>query len=444
MLSIFTVSLIFLCLFLEGLYSGGEIAFVSSDKNHIIPKVRSGSRSARLALKLLEAPEWFLATTLTGTNLCIVTSTTLTTGLFISMFGASQGEIISLFVMIPTLLIMIVSRSLFQQHAETMSMKLSHFIWFSSLFFFPVVYLIAKISRGTVSMSVGEKGYAYSYVTKDGLKYILEEQATSSDILSTEKNMVRNIIDFSDITVSRIMVPLSTMTSLPVSATLKEAAELAAEKKYLRIPVYRDQIFNVIGILHYFDLLEALHGHVSKLPSLSKDETIESCLKPVVFYIPETKHAKDLLVELLIRGERMAIVVDEYGGAVGIVTIEDILEEIVGEIEDEYDSGEKMFKKIGPGKYLFNAKISIERIKQLIPLDIQEGDYETLGGFLLYRMGKIPQRRDTIRHDNILFVIEDADAKSIKEVLIEFPADIDSDVGNKQITPNHKINGSGE
>ena len=103
-----------------------------------------------------------------------------------------------------------------------------------------------------------------------------------------------------------------------------------------------------------------------------------------------------------------------------------------------------MFKKIGPGKYLFNAKISIERIKQLIPLDIQEGDYETLGGFLLYRMGKIPQRRDTIRHDNILFVIEDADAKSIKEVLIEFPADIDSDVGNKQITPNHKINGSGE
>lgn len=153
-------------------------------------------------------------------------------------------------------------------------------------------------------------------------------------------------------------------------------------------------------------------------------------MKPVVFYVPETKIVKDLLIELHVRGERMAVVVDEYGGAVGIVTLEDILEEIVGEIDDEYDTGERMHKRIGSGKYLFNAKISIEKVKQLIPLELPQGDYETLGGFLLYKMGKIPKRKDTLRYGNILFVIEDADVKSIKEVLIELPGDVDNRNGN--------------
>ena len=421
---------IVLCLCLEGLYSGGEIAFISSDINRIRYKAKKGSRSARLALKLLESPEWFLATTLTGTNVSIVTSTTLATALFITMLGTARGEMASMLVMVPTLLLMIVSRSLFRQYAETMAIKLAYFVWYSSFLFFPVVYLIAKLSRGTLKISTGEAGHPYSYVTKNGLKYILEKQGVNTDILSVEKDMVRNIIDFSDVTVGRIMVPLSKMISLPVTATLQEATKLAAEKNYLRIPVYRDQIFNIIGILHYFDLLEKLREQAVNRSNVSENETIACCLKPVVFYVPETKIAKDLLIELHVRGERMAVVVDEYGGAVGIVTVEDILEEVVGEIDDEYDKGEKLYKKIGPGKYLFNAQMHIDKVKQVTAVEIPEGDYETLGGFLLYEMGKIPKRRDVLRHGNILFVIEDADAKSIKEVLIELPFDVDMDVGN--------------
>ena len=119
----------------------------------------------------------------------------------------------------------------------------------------------------------------------------------------------------------------------------------------------------------------------------------------------------------------MAVVVDEYGGAVGIVTIEDILEEIVGEIDDEY--GEKLYKKIGAGRYLFNAQIGVEQIKHLMPLDIPKGDYETLGGFLLYKMGKIPKSKETFRYGDTLFVIEDADMKAIREVLIVLPPGMD-------------------
>lgn len=417
-----TIILILMCLCLESLYSGGEIAFISSDIHRIRNKAKAGLRSAGLALKLLESPEWFLATTLTGTNLFIVTSTTLTTSLCLSLFGTSQGELISMLVMFPILLVMIVSRSVFQEHSEMLAMKLSRFIWFSSLLFYPVVYLIAKISKGTVRMSAGEAGRSYSFVTKDGLKYILEEHGEDSDILSTERDMVKNIIDFSDVTVSDIMVPLSAMMTLPVTATLREAVQVASGKRFLRIPVYRDQVFNIIGILHFFDLLEATQQHTLRPAVCPEEETVESFIKPVAFYVPETKPAKELLMELQIRAERMAVVVDEYGGAVGIVTMEDILEEIVGEIEDEYDSGEKVYKKIDSRRYLFHAQTHIDKIQQLIAVDIPDGDYETLGGFLLYKMGKIPRRKETLKHGETLFVIEDADAKSIKEVLIILPA----------------------
>jgi CBS domain containing-hemolysin-like protein len=428
--NIVTLAVIVVCLCLEGLYSGGEIAFISSDIHRIRSRAQKGSRSAQRALKLLETPEWFLATTLTGTNVSIVTSTTMATVLFITMLGTARGEMVSLLIIVPTLLLMIVSRSLFQQHAETMAIKLAHFIWYSSFLLFPAVYVIAKLSRGTLKISGGEAGRPYSYVTKNGLKYILAKQGTDTDILRVEKDMVRNIIDFSDVMVGRIMVPLSKMVSLPVTATLQDAEKLAAIKNFLRIPVYRDQVFNIIGILHYFDLLEMLRTEIANQSHGAANKTIECCMKPVVFYVPETKIVKDLLIELHVRGERMAVVVDEYGGAVGIVTLEDILEEIVGEMDDEYDTGERMHKRIGSGKYLFNAKISIEKVKQLIPLELPQGDYETLGGFLLYKMGKIPKRKDTLRYGNILFVIEDADVKSIKEVLIELPGDVENRTGN--------------
>jgi magnesium and cobalt exporter, CNNM family len=431
----YSILMILSCICFEGLFSGGEIAFVASDVNKLKQKVNMGSRSAKIALRLLEKPDWFLSTTLSGTGLSVVTSTSIATGLFISLFGLAKGPILAVAVMIPTLLIMgeIIPKSIFQQHAEFVAMRLSWFIWISSWLLFPIVFIVSAISRGAIRISTGEKDLvSSSYITKDGLKYILRQRSEESDILGTEREMIRNIIDFFEVTADKIMVPLSAMTSLPVTATLGEAAKLASEKGYLRIPVYRDQILNIIGILHYFDLLEALHGQASNRPSLlGAHETIESHIKPMVYYIPATKLAKELLVELLIRGERMAVVVDEYGGALGIVTIEDILEEVVGEIDDEYGSGEKMYKKIGAGKYLVNAKISVGRINQLLSLDIPDGDYETLGGFLLWKMEKIPKRRDALKHGNNLFIVEDADARSIKEVLIEMPIDIDISEGEK-------------
>jgi len=426
------VAIIVICFILEALYSGGEIALISSDINKIRFFAGRGSFSARQALKLMERPEWFISTTIIGTNLAIITSSTLATGLFISFFGPVHGEQISLLIVFPTLFFMILYRSIFQHHAETMAMKIAVFIRVSSVIFYPAAFIISVISKWTVRFLTGRKVSDASYITKDGLKYILGAKTQGSDILKTEREMVNRVFDFSEITVDEIMIPISALTALSTATKIDDAALIVAGKKYLRIPVYQDQIFNIVGILHYFDLLKALYKQKEKTSSAEADETIEALLQTEVLYVPETKNAKDLLVEMQKRNEHMAVVVDEYGGAVGIVTIEDIGEEIIGNIDDEYTVGEKLYKKMAPNKYLINGRMGIDDLDQLLSTKLPKGNYETLGGFLMHKLGKVPQRKEKVDYGGIKFIIENADQKSIKEVLVILPDRLDVELKRKQ------------
>jgi putative hemolysin len=427
--NLLTIVIIILILCLEGLFSGGEIALVAADIHKIRNKAKTGSRSALMTMKLMEKPEWFLSTTLTGTNLCVVTNTAIVTSLFISVLGAGRGEIVSVCVMIPLLLIMgeIVPKSIFQQHAEAIALRLSWFIWVASLVFYPIVFVISRISRGALyAFSEEQRTYYLPYITKAGLEFVLQRKADNGDIRTSEMKMIQRIFDFSESTAEQIMVPLSNITAFSTETTLREAALIISERGYSRIPVYRDRVYNIIGIVRSFDLLEVLYGDTPKSISVSENDSVETCVRKEVLYVPETKPTDELLFELQRRGEHMAVVVDEYGGAVGVVTIEDILEEIVGEIDDEYsDNGRKLYRKVGPGKYLLDAQIKIDYVREIIPFEIPEGDYETLGGYLLHKMERIPQRNESYRQGDILFIIEDADMKSIKEVLVVLPENVD-------------------
>ena len=418
---------ILILLFLEGLFSGGELSLVACDINIMRRKAQQGSRSAAMALKLMEKPEWFLATTLTGTNLCEVSNTALTTALFISMFGAERGELLGIVIMVPLILIAgeVIPKSIFQQNADRLAPKISWFLWTASWILYPVVFVLSRISRRVLSAFSGSKDLTYaSYITKDGLESLLRE-GKSGDIMKSEKDMIQRIFDFSDSTAGQIMVPLSNVTVLSIHATISEATPIIVGKGYSQVPVYSDQTFNIVGILYSFDILEALHKKDQE-PLSPEEDRVEKYTKKNVLYIPETKLAKELFFELQNRGEHMAVIVDEYGGAVGIVTIEDILEEIVGEIEDEYHSdGAELYRKVGPGRYIFDAQAKIDTVRGLLPVAIPPGDYETLGGFLLYKMGKIPKRKDIFKHGTVTFVIEDADMKLIREVLVVLPPGMD-------------------
>ncbi len=413
------IAVIMLCLVLEALYSGGEVALFSSDINKIKYHARRGSSGARQAVTLKEHPEWFISTALIGTNLSIIAASTLATGLLIQYFGAKQGEQIAFLIMLPTLFIIIIIRSIFQHYADFMAIRVAHFIRLSSYVFYPLAYSVAAISRGAVNLSSDPKIRQHSYITKEGLKYILGEKTEGGDILTTEKEMVSRVFDFSELTAEKIMVPISALTALPQQMNLNEAARVVAAKKYMRIPVYSDTAYNIVGILHYFDLLDALLNQQS--PEAKNDATVASCMRKDVFYVPETKKAGPLLMDMQRRREQMAVVVDEYGGAVGIVTMEDIGEEIVGSIDEEYNKGEKLYKKTAPGRYLVNGRMKIEDLNQVLLTRLPEGNYETLGGFLIAQAGRIPLRRERLEFGGMIFVVEVSDQKAVREVLLITP-----------------------
>jgi CBS domain containing-hemolysin-like protein len=332
--------------------------------------------------------------------------------------------------MLPTLFIMVIVRSIFQHHAETMAIKVAYFIRLSSIIFYPVAYIVAGISRETVRFSTGRRVQA-TYITKEGLKFILRAKTKGSDILKTEREMVSRVFDFSELTADKIMVPISALTVLPAAMKISEAAVVVAGKKYMRIPVYQDTVYNIVGILHYFDLLENIFKNKDVPANDTAAVTISSCMQVEVFYVPETKKVSELLIDLRRRHEHMAVVVDEYGGAVGIVTIEDIGEEIVGSIDDEYSTGGKLFKKISPGRYLINGRLEMDNLEQLLETKFPEGNYETLGGFLMQKLGRIPRRRERVDYSGITFIIENADQKSIKEVLVILPTQLDRELPGK-------------
>lgn len=413
------VAAVLFCLMLEMLYSGGEVALFASDINKLKNRAHQGSKAANQAVELKEKPEWFISTALVGTNLAIIIASTLITGLMISFFGQARGEQIAFLIMIPTLFLMIIARSVFLYYAETMAVRVAYFIRFSSIIFYPIAFVIAAVSRSTVHLSSDSRSGQTSHITKEGLKYILGEKTKGGDILTREKEMVSRVFDFSELTAMKIMVPVSALTALPASMKISEAIGVVADKKYMRIPVYEDTVYNIVGILHYFDLFEMLLKDRQKGEGVG-EATVASCMRKDVFYVPETKKVSELLAAMQKKDEQMAVVVDEYGGATGVVTIEDIGEEIVGTI-DEYVAGEKLYRQIASGRYLVSGRLEMGTLRQLTKVKLPEGNYETVGGFLMQQMGRIPQRKERYQFGGITFIIENADQKSIKEVMIIAP-----------------------
>jgi len=413
------IILVLLCL--EGLFAGSEIAFVASDINRIRQRALSGSRSGLIVLRLLRNPEWFLATTLTGTDICIISESVLAASIFIDIFGPAEGQLYSILITVPVILIFgeIIPKSIFQQDPEKMAMRFSWFIWIASRILYPVVYLVSRIARLAIFFARGTvNGKTYSpYITKQGLKFLLREKTDQSDLRKSERDMVRRVIDFSEKSASNVLVPLSHVISLEENDTFREAASRLKGKWFSRIPVYREEVYNIVGILHGFDLLRILPD--------SQNEPVRKYMKEP-FFVPETKKTNDLLLDMQKKGEQMAIVVDEYGGAVGILTVEDLLEEIVGEIQDEYDTGEITYRKISRGRFIFDAHMNIQQVGDTLKLEFPSGDYETLGGFILDKLGRIPRKGEGLKMGNVQFVIQETDPKTIKEVMIILPNEIES------------------
>ena len=400
--------LILVCIFCEGFFSGTETAMVSVDRARIKALAEQGAKKQALVEAILRTPEKFFSTTLLGTNIFEVLSNAIATLLIINYLG-EQYKYATILIMTPFILILgeIVPKTIYRYHAEEITPYLVYPLKVLAILFYPFVIVLTWLT--TLFMMLFGVGSArlWPHATREDLENYLDMWNIDSSLRTAEKKIVERIFDFSETEVEDVMIPLVNVKALEVDDRIEKAVSYAQKTGYSRIPVFSEEAYNIIGIVHAFDLLTAQQ----------KTQTLRDIMRPAP-YVPNTAPVDELLKQLRTEGNSIAIVVNEYGGTIGIVTIEDILEEVVGEIYDEYDKEEHFFVKIGHNKYLVNARMEIDELNDHLKLQLPKDDYETVGGFLLKHMEKIPRINESFQFANLKFIITEADKRSIKKISI--------------------------
>lgn len=406
-----TILIILFCLAAEAFFSGSEIGVISADQMKLRHQAAKGSRGAKLALTMLEKPEWLLSTTLVGTNISVVTNTTLATALTIQFFGEQYSWLAIVFVA-PLIWIFgeIVAKSIFQQHADAITPKAIFVLRAASYLFFPILVVFTALTR-LLTRLLGGGERRNPFTLREEIVTMMEMSAVDGDILPVEKTMIKRVFGFGETTADDAMVPLIDVVGIELRATCGEATRLAVEKAHKRLAVYDQRIDRIVGSLNALDLLLE-----------DGDKPIESFVHPTP-YVPGSKSIENLLLDFRKEGDTMAVVVDEFGGAEGIIMLEDILEEVVGELEDEYDHSEEpaqWVRKLGERDYLVSARTELDTLEEQLDITLPEGDYETLAGFLLEIVKEIPSSGTVIRHRHFTFTVERASGQAILEVRVRW------------------------
>ncbi|MEQ9620058.1 MAG: hemolysin family protein [Deltaproteobacteria bacterium] len=396
------IGIIVFSLFLQGFFAGSEIALISCDKIKIKALADQGSKSAQLVMSAFSEVELFLSTTLVGINLSLITSTVILTFYIQNKYG-SGGELYAVLILSPLIVIFgqVVPKAVFQKKRNTTILWAIYPLWAASKVFYPILIFVNIFTKKLLNLIGSTEN---TFITREELINVIEGDG-SRPTKDYKERIIKRIFRFSETTVDEIMIPLIQVSALNEEAKVLDAIKMIKETGHSRIPIFSERVDNITGMLHSFYLLGA-----------DPNEKIKGFARPP-FYVPESKLVDELLDEMKEGRAGMAVVVDEYGGAVGVIALEDILEEVVGEIEDEYDKGIKLWRKIREGEYLINPKIEIDVINDDLGLGIPESvDYETLSGFLLAEVGSIPKTGDKIKLENYVFTIAKSTSRSIDEV----------------------------
>jgi putative hemolysin len=270
----------------------------------------------------------------------------------------------------------------------------------------PILVLPLKLSHAE------ETARELSTITEDELKTMINEIQRSGEIELGESEMIQSVFRFDETLAREIMIPRVDILALDVETPLEEAADTVIESGYSRVPVYKDHTDNLLGLLYAKDMLKVFREG-------SKINSLQDLLRPI-FFIPETKLVDELLDELQARRTHMAIVVDEYGGVAGLVTIEDIVEEIFGEIEDEYDEEEEAhFQQVGPGEFLFHGRFNLDEVNDLLGTSFEAEDADTIGGLIYTRLGRVPYKGEIIKENDWQFTVVKLDERKIRQIRLK-------------------------
>jgi len=409
--------LIIFFLILKGFFSGSEIAIVNSDKVKLRHQAKMGNRGAALVLKLFRTPDVILGTTLVGTNLATVTISTLGALIFIDLFGKA-GDLISIVVLTPVLLILgeVVPKSIFQQKADTISSRIIYALRFFSYLFYPVIFVFSRIAR-FITRIVGDGSVPQNmFITREELRVLLDVSDSAANPSMIDRKRIRRIIRFGDTTVGEAMIPLADVVGLNDTRPMKEAVRVVMKYGFNRLPVYRGNITNIKSILT-LDSWDLMDPDIMEKPA-------SEYMSSVLFLSPKQTIDR-ALPQLQARDDHMAVVVDEFGSAVGILTMEDVFEEVVGEIDvgydfDEYNPRQRTYiEHESENIHLMSGRMPISEVNDILYVHFPMEEAHTIGGLIGSRLRYIPSIGDAIEEQGYRLSVLDADDRSVLKVRVE-------------------------
>ncbi len=423
------IQLIFLAILilLNAYFAATEIAFISLNDAKIEKQVKEGNKKAKLIQKMLRNPSKFLSTIQIGITLAGFLSSAFASDVFadklapilatwmpflsVSVWQDISIVIITLILSFFTLVFgELVPKRLAMKYYEKISFGTVGVIRGISILTAPFVKLLT-FSTNIVSKIFGVSEQDEEVVTEEEIKMMVDQGEENGSIEETEKELINNVFALNDIVASEIMTHRTEMYAIEINQDLYELLEEIDNYKYSRIPVYEETIDNIKGILFVKDILVA----VSRKENIKIKDMIKEA-----YFVPESKPIDEIFKELQKNKMQMAIVVDEYGGTAGILTMEDILEELVGNIFDEYDDVEVEYQKLDDDTYLLEGSMSLYELKKILDVELPEGDYETLSGYIIEKLGRLPEEAEypVIEDENLIYQIEEYEDKRIKWVKV--------------------------
>jgi CBS domain containing-hemolysin-like protein len=375
-----SILLFVICVLLSAFFSSSEVALISITRAKVRTLVNEGRPGSNAVAALKEKPDRLLITILIGNNIVNITAASLATAIAISIFGDVGVGIATGFVVIVLLVFGEIGPKIYATRAsDSFALTVAPVIFFLSRILSPVIWLVERVSP---RFGIGKETIEPS-VTEEEIKEWIDVGKEEGTIEQAEQDMLYSVLEFADTTAREIMTPRVDVIAMEETVSFEEAIRVFNESGFSRIPVYHDQVDNITGILNVKDVFSAMVSH-------RKDSTIKEVMYDPMF-VPETKKIDDLLKELQVKRVQIAIVLDEYSSFVGIVTVEDILEEIVGDIMDEYDKEEPEVQNISEGVYVVDAQMWVEDINEQMEINLPvDESYETIGGLIIDRLGHIP------------------------------------------------------
>ena len=379
------VAIIIACIIMSGFFSATETAFSTFNRIRVKNLAEKGNRRAERVISLSDNYDALITTILIGNNIVNILCAALSTLVFVDILKGNQELATTLSTVVITLAVLIFGeispKSIAKRRPESFAMFACTPIYMLYILFFPLSFIFKKWQNLLAKLfkSDEDKG-----ITEEELVSIIEEAEESGDIDEDESELIKSAIEFNDLEVADIFTPRIDITSLPVDAERETIEKQFEESGYSRIPVYDGDLDNIVGILYHKDYY---------MTDFDKDSPITEILKPVIF-VTKTQKIGDVLKDLQEKQLHLAIVTDEYGSTAGIVTLEDIIEEIVGEIWDEHDERIEEIKEIGEGEYIISGKANLEKVFDMFDID-DEPEVLTVNGWAMTILGRIPQEGDT-------------------------------------------------